>query len=95
MSRLQDLDDPLVIAKLHFFSYVAGIVEPFLKQFQTDKLMIPFLLFDLKTISNRFREITVQLEVIEFCKCARQLKEIDLTDKTRLLTDGKINNGVS
>ena len=38
-------DDPLVIVKLHFFSYVAGIVEPFLKQFQIYKSMIPFLFF--------------------------------------------------
>ena len=38
-------DDPLVIVKLHFFSYVAGVVEPFLKQFQIYKLIIPFLFF--------------------------------------------------
>ena len=68
------LDDPLIIAKLHFFCYVPGIVELLLKQFQTDKPMISFLLLELKTIiTNK------QPEVIESCKSVEQLKEIDLS----------------
>ena len=35
--------DPLVPAKLHFFSFVAGIFEPYLTRFQTDAPMIPFM----------------------------------------------------
>ena len=89
------LDDPLVIAKLHFFSYVASIVEPFLKQFQSDKLMILFLSFELKIIITCLLEIIVQPEFIESCKCARQVKEISLTDKIKLLPVDKINNGFS
>ena len=85
----------MVIAKFHLFSYVAGIVEPFLKQFQTDKLMILFIFFELKTIITYLVEVTVQPEVIESCKSARQLKEIDLTDKTKLLPVDKINSGFS
>ena len=42
------LDNLLVIAKLHFFSYFAGIVKPFLKHFHTDKPMIPFLCVEPK-----------------------------------------------
>ena len=34
------LVDPLLIVKLNFFSYAAGMVEPFLKKFEADKLMI-------------------------------------------------------
>ena len=45
--------------------------------------MIPFLFFDLKTIITRLIEIIVQPEIIESCKSARQLKESDLTDKTK------------
>ena len=30
------LDNPLVSTKLHIFRFVASIVEPFLKQFETD-----------------------------------------------------------
>ena len=35
--------DPLVPAKLHFFSFVAGIFEPYLTRFQTDAPMMPFM----------------------------------------------------
>ena len=86
------MDDLLVIAKLHFFSYVAGIVKPFLKYFHTDKPMIPFLFVEPKTIITCLLEIIVQPEVNEFCKSAGQLKEIDPTDKTKLLLVDKINN---
>ena len=33
-----------------FFRYVAGIVEPFFKKYQTDIPIIPFLYFDLKAV---------------------------------------------
>ena len=82
-------DDSQVI-KLH--SYVAGIVEPFLQKLQTDKPVIPFLFFELTAIITCLLEIIVQLEVIESCKCARQPKEINLTDKAKLLPVEKINN---
>ena len=91
MSRRHwSLDYPMVIAKLHFWSYVTGIMGPFLKQFQTDKLMIPFLFFESNTIIACLHEIIVQPEVIESCKSARQLKEINLTDKTKLLPVDRI-----
>ena len=86
------LSYPLVIAKLHFFNYNADILEPFLKQFQTDKPMIVFLFFELRAIVTCLLEITVQPEVVEPWKSARQLKEIDLIDKTKLLPVGKTNN---
>ena len=83
---MTSLDDRLIIVKLPFFSYVAGIVKPFLMQFQIDKLMIPYLFFELKTIVTHLLKITVQPEVIESCKSARQLKEIDLIYKTKIAT---------
>ena len=35
--------DPLMIAKFHFFSYVAGIFKSYLVSFQTDSSMVPFV----------------------------------------------------
>ena len=35
--------DPFFIAKLKFFSFVSNIVQPFLKKYQSDQPMIPFL----------------------------------------------------
>ena len=42
--------DPLFVDKLQFFSFVSNIVESFLKKYQTDQQMIPFLYCDLKCI---------------------------------------------
>ena len=62
------LVDPLLIVKLNFFSYAAGMVEPFLKKFQTDKPMMPFVFFELKAIVTSLLEVIVRSSVIESCK---------------------------
>ena len=88
------VDDPLLIVKLHFFSYAAGIVEPFLKKFQTDKPMIPFLFFELKTIVTSILEIIVKPSVIESCiKSTKKLINIDLSNQDNLLQLNKMNLG--
>ena len=44
---LSAVTDNLTPAELHFFSYVAGIFQPFLTKYQSDIPMIPFLYSDL------------------------------------------------
>ena len=85
------LDDPLIHAKLNFFSYVAYIIEPFLKKFQTDKAIVPFLSFELKAIVSELLEIVVKSSVIKSCKNIGQLKEIDLCDESNLLPLDNMN----
>ena len=85
------LDDPLIHAKLNFFSYVAYITEPFLKKFQADKPMVPFLFFELKAIVLELLEIVIKSSVIKPCKNVRQLTEIDLCDEFNLFPLDKIN----
>ena len=41
------LKDPLVLAKLHFYMAVARTFNPFLKKYQTDEPVMPFLCQDL------------------------------------------------
>ena len=41
-----------MVAKLEFFSYIAGIVEPYVAAYQTDKPMIPFMYADLMLIRH-------------------------------------------
>ena len=43
--------DPLMIAKFHFFSYVAGFFKSYLVNFQTDSLMVPFMSDEIETES--------------------------------------------
>ena len=39
------MNDPLTTAKLQFLSFVAGILQPFLKLYQMDQSMIPFMIY--------------------------------------------------
>ena len=45
--------DPFVSAKLHLFSFVAGMFEPYLTCFQTDVLMVPFMFDELSAIFKK------------------------------------------
>ena len=79
------MKDLLLPAKQHyffffFFCYVAGIVEPFFKKYQTDIPIIPFLYFDLKAVIRNF-EIVIEPVVIEDCHSGRPFKEIDFSEK--------------
>jgi len=42
------LEDPLIKAKLHFVISVAKEIDPFLKIYQIDQSMLPFLAWILK-----------------------------------------------
>ena len=82
-----------MVPKLHFFAYIANIVEPFLVKYQTDNPMIPFLFFDLKEIIIKLLEIIVKPDVLEKCKSWQKLKDLDLSLDKNLLTDEKLNAG--
>ena len=82
-----------MVPKLHFFAYVANIVEPFLVKYQTDNPRIPFLFFDLKITIIKLLEIIVKPDVLEKCKSWQKLKDLDLSLDKNLLTDEKLNAG--
>ena len=89
----ESIEDPLVTAKLQFFSFVSIIVEQYLRKYQTDKPMIPFVYFDLKDLVIKLLDIIVKPTVINNCKSGKQLKEIDLSNEENLISVGKINMG--
>ena len=45
--------DLFVPTKLHFFSFVADIFEPYLTHFQTDAPMVPFIFNELSAIFKK------------------------------------------
>ena len=89
----KSVEDPLVTVKLQFFSFVSSIVESYLRKYQTDKPMIPFVYFDLKDLVIKLLDIIVKPTVISNCKSGKQLKEIDLSNEENLISIGKINMG--
>ena len=53
---LQTGDDPFTTTKLTFFSYVAGILEPYLKKYQSDMPMVPYMYAELKVFVKNLCE---------------------------------------
>ena len=73
--------DDFTVAKLQCFSCIASKVESYLKMYQTDNPMIPYMYFDLKTMLKDLLEIIVEPEVIQECKTGKRLIETDLEKK--------------
>ena len=79
---LSAVADNLTPAKLHFFNYVAGIFQPFLTKYQSDKPMIPFLYSDLLKLVKSVLCLVLKLVVVNPCSSLTTLKKIDLTNKS-------------
>ena len=60
--------DLLIQAKLHFFSFVAGILKSYLVTFQTDNPMVPFMFDVLENILNRLLVLIFKKEKIDGAK---------------------------
>ena len=78
------LEDPLTTTKLHFFSFLAGKLNPFLVKYQHNKPMIPFLYRDLKLLIINLLKLIVKKEVIDKT-VGKKLVEIDLHNEENLL----------
>ena len=81
--------DRLTIPKLQFFAYFASVLKPFLRLYQTDAPMIPFMYFYRKNVVTNILKL-VKLEVIEGCKTASDLLETDLSVEKNLLKVNQI-----
>ena len=85
-SKISDaIIDLFTEAKITFFSFICSIVEPYLKKYQCEKPMVPFMYVDLKSIAKNLLQLIVKPEVLEKCKTVKQLAEINLDEKGNLL----------
>ena len=83
--------DDLIPAKLHFLSFVAGILESFLVKYQCDEPVIPFLYSDLLKVMNRALLLALKPNIVCKCSTVTELKNIDLTNKDNFLKAKDIN----
>ena len=72
---------------------MSDIVEPFLKKYQWDKPMIPFMYEDLKDLVSRLLELFVKPAILEKYKTGKKMINLDLYDTEILLSAEKINVG--
>jgi len=85
--------DPLVPAKLQFFIAVAKILQPFLKKFQTDKPMVPFLSEELQCILKAILGKFVKQSVLDEATTAVKLVKIDVMKKDSIVAPKKVDTG--
>ena len=54
------MNDHFITAKMAFFSYLPGLVEPLLEKYQSDKPMLPFTYEDLKMLLKSLLRLVVK-----------------------------------
>ena len=87
------LYDPLLTAKLGFFSYFAEIFKPFLTLYQTDEPMLPYLNDGLYNLLKNVFSIIIKPAILAECVTANQIMKIDLKKSSNLLDGAGINSG--
>ena len=73
--------DPFTVAKLKFFSFIAGQLMPYLTIYQSPTPLIPFLYDDLQSLYRELLGFSIKSEVLEKRKDdCKELLKIDLRD---------------
>lgn len=86
------LRDKLLASKLTFFVFVASMVEPFLREFQTNAPMVPFLHGELTSLVRLLLDRVVKNEVLQNCV---SVNKVDLQQVNNLIPLKKIDVGFS
>jgi hypothetical protein len=77
--------NPLTIAQFQFFSYIAGLLEPFLKSYQTDRPMLPFMYYDLKALVVSLLRLFIKSNIISNCKSGSEMMKINLSAEANVI----------
>ena len=87
--------DKLVIAKLEFFKLVAGVIQPFLTFYQTDKPVLPMMAKDVSSILKSLLRRFIKTEKLAEFDTFEKLSAVDISNKENLLHYKKIDIGMS
>lgn len=87
------IDDAFLLAKLQFMLTVTTELEPFLRFFQCNKPLLPFLYADLMSMLKNIMKRFIISKVIDSAKSGSVLIEIDLKEKTNYIPIHKIDIG--
>ena len=81
---VKGVKDELTFAKLSFFSFIAGLLKPYLTKYQTDQPMIPFLAKDLEYIYKSLMRLILKTQSFDDCS-GNDLQRVDLSNKSNYL----------
>ena len=87
--------DPLVEVRLHFFIYIAKILNPFLEKFQTSSPMAPYLAEEIQNILKTLMFLFVKRSVLEKADTIRKLARIDTSKNDSLMTYKEVSVSIA
>ena len=87
--------DPLMLIKLHFFKFIASILSPFLRRFQTPKPMIPFLSTELDATLRQVMSLFVWWQIIEEATTPYKFLKIDLGKRESMVDLQNVDLGTA
>ncbi|XP_030585845.1 uncharacterized protein LOC115780670 [Archocentrus centrarchus] len=87
------LQDELFPAKLNFFLMVAREITPFLKLYQTDKPMLPFMCSDLTNTMRSLMEKFIKPSVMKNATTPIKLLQVDYADPVNHMDVTKLRVG--
>lgn len=87
------VSDPTTKSKLHVFIYVAKIMTPFLKQFQSDSPLAPFIDEELGIILKSLMENFMKSSSMGSSRYASDLAKKDFEDESNHIQKSKVNGG--
>ena len=87
---VKSVNDQLTVAKLSLFIYIVGILKPYLKKYQTDLPMIPYMYDDLQKIIKTILELIIKTDVIAKGQTS---SNIDISDQNNFNKRNKMHLG--
>ena len=88
--------DVFVPAKFQFFSFIAGILKPYLVVFQSDDPLLPFMFDELTLILYRLVSLIFKKEKVDACnKLAKVMNNFFLSDPKNHLKEYLIDIGAA
>ena len=91
---LSTTKDPLILAKLDFFSYIAGTMEPFLREHQYTKPMMTFMCDGLHQLLRDRVSKYIKPETLEKCKIPCLFSDVNFSDAKNLLRKKQVDIGL-
>lgn len=85
--------DQLILVKFEFFCVIADILQPFLKNFQSEKPLVPFLSSELCTVVRSLMRKFIKPEVLESADTASKLTRIEIMKSENHVSPKKIDIG--
>ena len=89
------MKDPLTVAELQFFSFVVGVLQPFLKSYQIDEPMVSFLYNYIFSLLQQILQTVLKPGLLINCKDFCDLLKLDLDKKNTFMKLKDMNIGFS